>query len=396
MYTKAFIPYGGYYSSPFAKWQGTLANEHALILGAATAKRWLLAKGWEPSIFDYTYHGQTVVQHRCFYGSTWINSMIGADYTPGVTIMQACATATTSLNMAAMALETGLHQAPLCFFADRLSNAPHLIWPNPKGPGGEVIHENWNMDNFNGDPINKKPMLVTAENVAKRSGFTKEQADELAICRFEQYQDALKDDRAFQKRYMFPIEIQLNKKKTITLDADEGIPPTTAEGVKALKAVIPDGIHSFAAQTHPADGNSCILLTTKDKAAKLSVDASKTIQLLSYGYARVEPVHMPAAPVPAAKMALEQAGIKIGDVKVIKTHNPFAANDLYFMQQMGVDMKAMNNYGCSMIWGHPQAPTVARLVIEGIEEAVMKGGGYVLITGCAAGDTGAALVLKVS
>jgi acetyl-CoA acetyltransferase len=396
MYTKAFIPYGGYYSSPFAKWQGTLANENAIVLGAATAKRWLASKGWDASVFDYTYQGQTVVQHRCFYGSTWANTLMGAERTPGVTVMQACATATTCLNQAAMSVELGVQESPLCFMADRLSNGPHLIWPNPKGPGGTVIAEDWDMDNFNGCPIVKKPMLATAENVAKLGGFTREQADELVLRRFEQYQTALKDDRAFQKRYMFPIEIQISKKKTITLEADEGIAPTTADGVKSLKPVMPEGIHTFASQTHPADGNSCILVTTKDRAAKLSSDPSKTIQVLSYGFARVEPAHMPAAPVPAAKMALAQAGLKISDIYVIKTHNPFAANDLYFAQQMGVDINTMNNFGCSLIWGHPQAPTVARLVIEGIEEAVINGGGYVLITGCAAGDTGAAMVLKVS
>jgi len=82
-------------------------------------------------------------------------------------------------------------------------------------------------------------------------------------------------------------------------------------------------------------------------------------------------------------------------VAVIKTHNPFAANDLYFAKEFGIDVNTIDNYGCSMIFGHPQAPTIARLVIEGIEEAVLRGGGYVLVTGCAAGDTGAALILKV-
>jgi acetyl-CoA acetyltransferase len=110
----------------------------------------------------------------------------------------------------------------------------------------------------------------------------------------------------------------------------------------------------------------------------------------------VEKAHMPAAPVPAAQMALDRAGITIKDVAVIKTHNPFAANDLYFAKKFGIDLKKMDNYGCSLIFGHPQAPTVARLVIEGIEEAVLLGGGYVLVAGCAAGDTGAALVLQVS
>jgi acetyl-CoA acetyltransferase len=309
--------------------------------------------------------------------------------------MQACSTATTCIHSAALAVETGAQQTPFCFLADRLSNAPHLIWPNPSGPGGEVISENWNMDNINSDPATGKAMLVTAENVARKVGATREQADELVLRRYEQYQMALADDRAFQKRYMFPVEVKINRKKTLVIDADEGITPTTREGVSKLKPVLPDGIHTFATQTHPADGNAGILVTTKDRARSLSSDPGKTIRILSYGFARVERAHMPAAPVPASRMALERAGITIQDVAVIKTHNPFAANDLYFSQEFGIDVNGFDNYGCSMIFGHPQAPTVARLVIEGIEEAVLRGGGYVLVTGCAAGDTGAALVLKV-
>ena len=62
---------------------------------------------------------------------------------------------------------------------------------------------------------------------------------------------------------------------------------------------------------------------------------------------------------------------------------------------MGIDVNSMNNYGSSLIFGHPQGPTAGRLIIEGIEEVVMAGGGYMLFGGCAAGDTGAAIVLKV-
>ncbi|GLI35074.1 thiolase family protein [Desulforhabdus amnigena] len=394
MFEKAYIPYKGYYCTPFSKWQGSLANENSIVLGAETAKRWLASKGWDASVFDYTYHGITVAQNRCFYGSTWANAIIGAE-TPGVTIMQACSTATTCINNAALAVEQGLQKTPFCLLADRCSNAPHLIWPNPNGPGGEVISENWNMDNINSDPSTGFGMLVTAENVARKAGATREQADELTVRRYEQYLDALKDDRAFQKRYMFPVEVKVTRKKTVTVEADEGITPANLEVISKLKTVMPGGIHTFASQTHPADGNAGILVTTKDRARSLSSDPSKTIQILSYGFARVEKAHMPAAPVPAARMALDGAGIGIKDVSVIKTHNPFAANDLFLAKEFGIDVNGFNNYGSSMIWGHPQAPTVARLVIEGIEEAVLRGGGYVLITGCAAGDTGAALVLKV-
>jgi acetyl-CoA acetyltransferase len=394
MFERAYIPYKGYYSSPFSKWQGSFANQNSIVLGAETAKRWLDSKGWEASMFDYLYHGMTQTQEHCFYGSTWAAAMLGAQI-PGMTVMQACSTSTTCVHTAALAVEAGTQTMPFCFLADRMSNGPHTIWPNPNGPGGEVVSENWFMDNVNCDPSTGSGMLITAENVAKKAGATREQADELAVRRYEQYQEALKDDRAFQKRYMFPVEVKLSRKKTITIDADEGITPVTREGCAKLKPVAPEGIHTFATQTHPADGNAGIIVTNKARALDLSLDPSKTIQILSYGFARVEKAHMPAAPVPAAKMALQDAGITINDVSVIKTHNPFAANDLYFAKELGIDVNSFDNYGCSMIFGHPQAPTVARLIIEGIEEAVMLGGGYVLIAGCAAGDTGAALVLRV-
>ncbi len=99
--------------------------------------------------------------------------------------------------------------------------------------------------------------------------------------------------------------------------------------------------------------------------------------------------------VPAAEMALEKAGVAIGDVKAIKTHNPFADNDIYMADQMGVDVNGFNNYGSSLIFGYPRAPTVGRLIIKGIEEVAMAGGGYLLFGGRAAGDTGAAVVLKI-
>jgi acetyl-CoA acetyltransferase len=136
-------------------------------------------------------------------------------------------------------------------------------------------------------------------------------------------------------------------------------------------------------------------VTTREKAQELSADPGVEVQLVSYGYARAKKGYMAMAVVPAVRMALEKAGIGINDVKAIKTHNPFAANDVYLSQQMNIDINSFNNYGSSLVFGHPQAPTAGRLVVEGIEEVVMLGGGYLLWGGCAAGDTAASLVLKI-
>ena len=71
MLTKAYIPYRGYYSSPFCKWQGSMQHDNSIELGAKTSKRWFAEKGIDPKEFEYLYLGITVGQHRVFFGSTW-------------------------------------------------------------------------------------------------------------------------------------------------------------------------------------------------------------------------------------------------------------------------------------------------------------------------------------
>ncbi|OPX93327.1 MAG: Acetyl-CoA acetyltransferase [Syntrophorhabdus sp. PtaB.Bin006] len=397
-FTKAYIPYGGYYSTPFCRWQMSMQYDNAIFLGPNTARRWFLEKRkLDPTIIDYLYFGTTVAQHHWFYSHQLAGAIITDDkkLVPGLFIHQACSTSTTILSLIARDLELGGYEVGYGLMTDRCSNGPHTTWPNPFGPGGELEDENWNMDNFAGNPRVPVAMVETGENVAKEAGITKEECDALVLRRYEQYQDALANDRAFQKRYMFPALCMVDKKRTKLVEQDEGWTPTTAEGLAKLKPVRPGGVHSFGAQTFPADGNCGIIVTTRDKAKELSTDPKIEIQIISYGNARTKPAFMPAAPVPASEIALAKAGLKITDMKAIKTHNPFAVNDVNLAKKMGIDVMKFNNYGSSLIYGHPQGPTAGRGIIELIEELTILGGGYGLFTGCAAGDTAGTLIIKV-
>lgn len=397
MLTKAFIPYNGYYSSPFCRWQGSMANDNAIVLGANTAKNWMAQKSYDPEILDYLYYGITIAQRRMFYSHTWAAALLvdGKKNLPGLMINQACTTSATCIHLAAVNIEVGTFETAFALMSDRASNGAHTVWANALGPGGEVESENWVMDNFDFDPHAGLKMIQTAENVVKALGTTKEECDAVGLRRYEQYLDALADDRAFQKRYMFPAEVTVTRRKTALVEADEGITPSTAEGLAKLRPVEPGGTLSYGTQTHPADGNCGFIITTQDKAKALSKDPAIEIQICSYGFARVDKGFMAAAPVPAAEMALKNAGLKIEDMKAIKTHNPFVINDINMATKMGIDVMSMNNYGSSLIYGHPQSPTAGRLIAELLEEVVMLGGGYGLWAGCAAGDTSAAMVFKV-
>lgn len=398
-YTKAYIPYGGYYSSPFSRWQGSMQYDNAVSLGANTARRWFLEKrGISPTVIDYLFFGATVAQNHWFVSHNWAAAILTDDekLVPGLFINQACATSTTILHLAAMSMEMGAFEVAFALMADRCSNGPHTTWGDPLGPGGQPDREDWNMDNFGGNPKHRAMMAETAENVAKELGdVTKEECDQVVLRRYEQYQAALANDREFQKKYMFPPEVMVSKKKTKPFETDEGVTPTTAEGLAKLKPQFPGGVLSFGAQTFPADGNCGIVITTREKAKELSTDPGTEIQIVSYGFARVKPRFMPAAPVPASQMALANAGLKISDIKAVKTHNPFAVNDICFSRKFGYDINKMNNYGSSLIYGHPQGPTAGRGVCELIEELRLIGGGYGLFTGCSAGDTAATIIVKV-
>ncbi len=399
VFKDVYIPYGAYWSTPFCAWQKSFQNLHAIKFAAEIGKRFLQEKNISPKDFDELVFGITVPQLSAFYGTPWLAGMIGADHITGPMIGQACATGAKCVEFAALNVEMGVRKNILVVYADRCSNGPHLVYPNPQAPGGTVDKESWVWDNFGHDPYAKNAMIETAENVAKEASITREEQDNMTFLRYQQYQDAIKNKNEFQRKFMIaPIEIKdrSGRKVLTTVEGDEGVYPTKLETLRELKPVLPNGTVTYGTQTHPADANCGIIVTNKENVKNYSKDNKIEIQVISYGQARAKKGYMGKAIVPAAETALKEAGISIADINAIKTHNPFAVNDIYFCQKMDVEWKDMNNYGSSLIYGHAQGPTGARLIIELIEELVLKGGGYGLFDGCAAGDTAAAVVLKVT
>lgn len=385
-----FIPYGGYWASPFVKWQGSLADENSVTLAAATAARWLKSREISPEVFTSVALGFTVPQKHSFYGAPWLAGLIGAPGITGPMYSQACATGARVIAGSAHEIEAGLTECVLGVTFDRCSNGPHVVYPAPNAPGGTADAENWVMDNFNKDPYAKNAMIQTAENTAKAHNISREEQDECTLIRHQQYLKGAE----LRKRTTFAIEVGSGKRAKL-IETDDGVFPTTKEGLAALKPVLPDGTVTFGAQTHPADGNAGMILTTRARAEQLSRDKSIPVQVLSFGQCRVGKGLMPTAPVPAAQQAMKAAGVELKDIKAIKTHNPFAVNDVYFAKQTGKKLEEFNNYGSPLIFGHPQGPTGMRVIIELIEELAQAGGGHGLFTGCAAGDTAMATVIKV-
>ena len=394
----AEIPYGAYWSTPFARWQGSFANLHSVEFAAHVTRRELAQRKIDPAGFDFAALGISVPQKQSFYGAPWLAGLIGAVKVGGPTLMQACATGVRTLLAAAQEIQCGMAQSALVVNCDRTSNGPHLYYPNPRGPGGTGTAEDWVMDSFGCDPLGGHSMLKTAENVAAKLGISTAEQHEVVLRREQQYREALADNSAFLRRFMtLPFEVPAPgyKKTAATLEGDEGINHSTPEGLAKLRPVLEGGTVTFGGQTHPADGNAGLVVTTRDRARELSSNPKIAVRLHGFGLARAELAHMPEATVPAAQRALAQAGKNVAQMAAIKTHNPFALNDIVFARATGCKLETMNNFGCSLVWGHPQAPMGTRAIIELIEELALRGGGFGLFTGCAAGDTAMSVVIEV-
>ena len=392
-YDDVAIPAGMAWSSPFVKWQGSLAEVSSLDLAADVAGRALAGRGVEPDQADGLVLGWTIPQQDIFYGAPTLAARLGAGAVSGPMISQACATSVACLAAAAGTVTAG-GGLQLVVTTDRTSNGPQVLYPRPSSMGGAPTSTNWVLDSFARDPWAGTSMLAAGEAVAADAGISRRELDELTALRSDQYAKALADDRAFQRRYMVEAHIPRRRQPPQVIDADEGIRPAVLEEIAALPPAAADGRHTFATQTHPADGTAGALVTTVEQARELARGAG-VVRILATGFARVAKGRMPQAPVPAAQAALGAAGLAIEQVDAVTTHNPFAVNDIWFSRQTGFPLERMNSHGCSLIFGHPQGPTGLRSIAELIEELRERGGGTGLFTGCAAGDTGAAVVLRV-
>jgi acetyl-CoA acetyltransferase len=392
-----YIPYGGYWTTPFARWQGSFSSLHPIRFAAESATRALGEREIPLDSIDSLWLGTTVPSRHGLYGAPWLAGMMGMEGVTGPTVSQACATSVRGLAGAGSELDAGGADTVLAVMADRTGNGPHIYYPNPKGPGGTGESEDWVMDSFGHDPHARSSMVQTAENVAREFGIERAAQEELTLMRHAQYQRALEKDRAFQNRYMLSdVEIRAGRKVVATVSGDEGVFPSTAAGLAKLKPMLEEGTVTFGTQTYPADGNAGVVLTRRERARELSRGSNIEVQVLAAAQARVSRGMMPMANVPAVHAVLERAELTMTDVKCVTTHSPFAVNDLLLSRELEIDVERMNRYGCSLIWGHPQGPTGLRSILELIEELAEVGGGIGLFTGCAAGDSAAALVLKVT
>ena len=388
----ARIPYGTWGSSYFPAWQSSPLAEVNIGQFAGEAMGRIMGLRRVPlRELDYLIIGSTVPWHWKFWNATVVASCMGRRV-PGFQMEQACATGLQAIVLAAAQVQGGASDAVGVLTFDRTSDSPVGVFPERRAHRRtEVLSDVW--DNFGFDPATGKAMLTSAGNVARKHRLDRREVDELTAHRYTQYFDARR--KGFMDRYMVPMEVlNVQGRSMGTIAEDVGVKELsldTLRGMRELESCVTSGT-----QTHAADGMATLLVTTAEKSRELSLRPEVVITLVAKAEVRVAPSFMPEAPAVAVQALLQRTGLTLDDMAVVKDHNPFAVNDAVFAKMMSYDWRKMNNTGSPLVWGHPQGPTLTRVTIEALEEAVDLGGGNVLVFGCAAGDVGIAAIFNVN
>lgn len=391
MFPDAYIPYGTWGCSYFPAWQTSPLAEVNIGQFAGEAMANIMSKRKvSVSNLDYLIIGSTVPWHFKFWNATVVANCMGKRL-PGFQMEQACATGLQAVILAGAQIQSGASDAVGVLTFDRTSDSPVGVFPERRSyKRTEVIADVW--DNFGFDPSTGKAMLNAAGLAARKYKIEKKEVDELTCFRYEQYFNA--KESGFTDRVAFPFEVlNVQGKSAGWITEDIGVKKISIDALRAMREL--DSCVTGGTQTHAADGMATLLVTTKEKAKQLSRKPEVEISFVAKTEVRTNPSLMPEAPALAVQKLLKQTGLTMKDMKVVKDHNPFAVNDAIFSKVFNYDWHKMNNTGSPLVFGHPQGPTLTRVLMEALEEAVDLGGGYVLVFGCAAGDVGIAVIFKV-
>jgi acetyl-CoA acetyltransferase len=392
MFPRARIPYGTWGSSWFPAWQTSpLAEVNIGQFAGEAMARVLGLRGVPKSSLEYLVLGSTIPWHWKFWTAPLVASCMG-ERLPGYHVEQACATGLQAVLLAGAEIESRSKDVVGVLTFDRTSDSPVGVFPERRAhQRTHAIADVW--DNFGFDPATGNAMIAAAGITARKYKLDRNEVDEVAFVRHRQYFET--KESGFLDRVLVPFDVLNVQGRSMGRVADDlGVRQVSLASLRAQREL--DTCVTVGTQTHASDGMATLLVTTEERAHELSPRPEIIIRFVAKTEARTEPSLMPEAPAFAVRRLLERTGLTMDDLAVVKNHNPFAVNDVVFTRVTGYDWRKMNRTGCSLVWGHPQGPTLTRSLIEGLEEAVSLGGGYVLIFGCAAGDVGIAALFEVS
>jgi acetyl-CoA C-acetyltransferase len=308
-----------------------------------------------------------------------------------LTVNRLCGSGLQAIVSAAQMITLGDAEIAVGGGAESMSRSgylmPSLRWGQRMGDGGYVDM----MVGALTDPFDTVHMGITAENIATQWQITREAQDAFAVESHRRAVHAIA--QGYFKDQILPVELKTRKGITL-FDTDEH-PRADAslEGMAKLRAAFKkDGSVTAGNASGINDGAAAVVLMEKAAAEKQGL--KPMARMVSYGLAGVDPAIMGIGPVPACKLALDRAGLKIGDIDVIEANEAFAVQAMAVACDLNFDPAKTNPNGGAVGLGHPIGATGALLTVKAIYELHRSGGRYALVTMCIGGGQGIAAVFE--
>ena len=375
------------------KYGGALKDLPPVELGAAVVREAVTRSGVEPAEVGHVVFGNVIhTETRDLYLSrvAAVNGGLPVA-TPAFTLNRLCGSGLQAIVSAAQLVALGDTEVALAGGAESMSRGlyglPALRW-------GARMGETQAVDMMVGaltDPFDDCHMGVTAENVAAKWGISRQDQDALAVQSHQRAATATAEGRF--REQILPIELT-SRKGTTTFEVDEHIrADATLEAMGRLRPVF-DKHGSVTAGNAAGINDAAAAVVLMDRGAAEAKGLAPLGRLVAYAHAGVEPRYMGIGPVPAVRLVLEKANLKVDDIDVFEVNEAFAAQALAVVRDLSLPEDRTNPNGSGVSLGHPIGATGAILTVKALYELKRTGGRRALVTMCIGGGQGIAAIYE--
>ena len=381
--------------TPVGRFGGALKDVAAPDLGAAAIKAAVERANVAPEAVDEVVMGNALQAAESGYAARLSALRAGIpEEVPTIAVNRQCSSGLEAINMAAQLVRTGEADIVVAGGTESMSQTPFLVDFKARFDGlrlGDGILKDVLTDGL-GCPVNRYHMGVTAENVAERFGVSREDQDELALISQNRAVSAVESGRFSGQ--ITAVAVPQRRGDPIMVETDEGPrADTSLERLAQLPAVFKKGGTVTAGNASGInDGAAAVVIMSAEKAAELELQPK--LKWHTRGLAGVEPAIMGIGPVPAVRKALKKAGMEIDDIDLIELNEAFAAQAIYCIRELGLEMDKTNVNGSGISLGHPVGATGAIMTVKLLEEIELRDQTLGLVTMCVGGGQGVATIFE--
>ncbi len=382
--------------TPMGEYGGKLRDFTAIELGAIAAKCAISRAGVNPAEFDHAVFGNAMqTSGDALYGARHVALKAGLPIeTPALTVNRICGSGIQAIVTAAQMIQLGESKLALAGGMESMSQAPHVIRGARWGFGlGEGKLEDALMVALL-DTQCGLYMAQTAELYAEQQGITREDQDKFALESQQRAGKAFEQGKLQEETVAVQLRNRRGEPTGEVFDRDDHMRTnTTLEGLAKLRPAFgKNGTVTAGNASGIVDGGAAVVLMPLEEAGRRGLKPLGRI--VSWGIAAVEPKIMGSGPVPASRLALQKAGLKLEDMDLVEVNEAFAAQYLAVEKQLGLDRAKTNVNGGAIALGHPLGATGTRLVMTVLYELRRRKKKYGLATACIGGGQGIAMIVE--